>query len=64
MKKERISISIYLAALSYLILEIVKLWETNYYNNGIPFIFWIPFVPVIVGLVISFLSINSDDKNQ
>lgn len=58
--KNRLTLCIYLATTSYIIMEIIKLWETSISSNhGIPLHFYLPFIPIVLGFIVMLADENS-----
>lgn len=58
-------ICLYLITISYITMELIKLWESKYTGsfNSIPWYFYIPLAPVLIGIFTNILhEANSNKK--
>ncbi len=57
-------ICLYLIALSYIITELIKIWESRYVGTttGFPIYLIIPLIPISIGLVIDLIIISTENE--
>lgn len=57
-------ICLYLIALSYIITELIKIWESRYIGTtaGFPIHFTLPLIPISIGLLIDLISLSTKNK--
>ncbi len=58
----RSRISLYLIALSYVITELIKVWESNYAGGRFPMYLVIPLIPISIGLLIALITVSEEEK--
>ena len=58
-------IVLYLLGYSYLIVEIIKIWELKYNaaNIGLPIYLIIPFIPISIGFIIDLINISRENED-
>lgn len=59
-------IVLYLLGYSYLIMEIIKIWEPKYdgTNAGFPIYFIIPFIPISIGFIIDLINVSRENEDR
>ena len=55
-------IVLYLLGYSYLIMEIIKIWELKY--DGFPIYFIIPFIPISIGFIIDLINVSRENEDR
>lgn len=59
-------IVLYLLGYSYLIMEIIKIWELKYggiNTGGLPIYLIIPFIPISIGFIIDLINISRENED-
>ena len=59
-------IVLYLLGYSYLIMEIIKIWELKYdgINTGLPIYLIIPFIPISIGFIIDLINVSRENEDR
>ncbi len=59
-------IVLYLLGYSYLIMEIIKIWELEYdgINTGFPIYLLIPFLPISIGFIIDLINVSRENEDR